>query len=121
MLRKLLRLALVMFLAATVPVQALAALSIDVCKAVEHFDGQAQTVDMGHGHASFEAATDDEQQPIDEAPNHGASCGIAAAIVASATSLAADAPSDGIQATLLPTPEGFVPDRLERPPLNLSL
>lgn len=122
MLRKLLRFALVALLVGTVPIQALAALSVDVCEAVEHSGGHAQHADAGHGDGFHADPMNDDQGPADETThNHLASCGIATAIVAPATVLAADAPSDGIQTVAFLAPEGFVPERLDRPPLTLSI
>jgi hypothetical protein len=122
MLRKLLRLALVALLVGTVPIQGLAALSIDVCNAVEHSGGHAQHADAGHGDAFHGDPMNDDQGPTDETThNHLASCSVAAAIVATTTDLTAAAPGDGIQDAPFRAPDGFVPERLDRPPLTLSI
>ena len=122
MLRKLLRSALVVLLVGTVPIQALAALSIDVCNAVEHSSGHAPHADAGHGDPLLGDPIHHDQGPADETThNHLASCGVAAAIVAPTKILPADAPSDGIQAASFRAPDGFVPDGLYRPPLTLSI
>ena len=120
MLRKLLRLAFIVFLAGTVPLQALAALSVDVCKTMDHGDARMQSA-AGHGHGTSDASTDDDQSPVDDTLHHAASCGPVAAIVGYAEAVAADVSSDGIHAGLLPAPEGIVPDGLERPPLKSFL
>jgi hypothetical protein len=122
MIKKLLRFTLIVLLVATVPMQALAALSIDVCNAIEHSNGHAQHSDAGHGDALLGDPMNDHQDSTGETThNHFASCGVAAAIVAAAKVLPADAPSDGIQASPFRAPEGFVPDRLDRPPLTISI
>lgn len=122
MLKKLLRSALVALLVGTVPMQALAALSIDVCNAVAHSNGHAQHVDGGHGDAFLGAPSNDDQGPTDGTTHHHlASCGVATAIVAQTTILAVEILSDGIQAVAFLVPEGFVPAGLDRPPLTLSI
>jgi len=120
MLRKLLRLAFVLFLAGTVPLQALAALSVDVCKTMDHGDAQMQSA-AGHGHVTPGASTDDDQGPVDDTMHHAASCGAAASIVGYADAVVADVSSDGIHVATLPAPEGIVPDGLDRPPLKSLL
>lgn len=117
MMRKLLRLAFVLLLAGSVPLQALAAQSIDVCKTMDHGDAQMQSA-AGHGHASPGASIDDDQSPVDDTMHHAASCGAVAGIVGYAEAVVADVSSDGIHAAALPAPEGIVPDGLERPPLK---
>lgn len=122
MFKKLLRSALVALLVGTVPSQALAALSIDVCDAVENSSGHAHHGGADHGDATVGSPMNDDQGPTGETThNHLASCGVAAAIVAPAKIPPADAPSDGIQASPFRAPEGFVPDRLDRPPLTVSI
>jgi len=121
MMRKLLRSALVALLVGMVPIQALAALSVDVCSTMEHSNGYVQHGGTDHGDGSFGSPMNDEQGATDDTHHHLASCGVAAAIVSAATVLTADAPGDGVQASPIRAPEGFLPERLDRPPLTLSI
>lgn len=120
MLRKLLRLAFVLFLAASVPIQALAAVSIDVCKTMDHGDARMPSA-AGHGHAAHGTPIGDDQGSVDDAMHHAASCGAATGIVGYADAIVADVSRDTIHAAALPAPEGIVPDGLERPPLKSFL
>jgi len=120
MSRKLLRLAFVLFLAGTVPFQALAALSIDFCKTMDHGDARMQSA-AGHGHTTLGASTGDDQGQVDETMHHTASCGTVASIVGYAEAVVADVSRDGIHVAMLPAPESIVPDGLERPPLKSFL
>jgi hypothetical protein len=128
--KSLLRAALILLLAAAVPLQGYAAASVGICRAFTHHDDEAAvTADRNahHGDGHVHASSGHEKQGTSDGssaqdPHHCAacaSCGVAAAISASPVLLTADTPHRGVVIDSLFAPKGHVPEGLDRPPLTL--
>lgn len=119
-----LRQLLVALLVALVPLQGLAALSVGICRDLERSQERSENA-MGsaqaHGHDAHATAG---QEPKAAGEHHTAhcaacaACGVSAGIVARTALQIADAPGDGVIAHRASQFSGFVPERLDRPPLT---
>jgi len=130
--KKTLRLLLVALLVVMVPLQGFAALSVGICRDLQH-GSDAQRHDFpastpaaeshSHdGHGAIAGATGhDTKAAGDSSGSHCAACaacGASAAIVAPNLFSIAEAPRDGVLAHSVMQFSGFVPDGLDRPPLT---
>ena len=132
MSKKPFRLLLVALLAVMVPAQGLAALSVGICRDLQHSSDSLRheplattTVAEAHshgGHGANAGATEhDSMAAGDSSASHCAACaacGASAGIVAQDGFSIAEAPRDGVLAQTVLQFSGFVPEGLDRPPLT---
>jgi len=132
MLKSLLRAALILFLAAAVPLQGYAAASIGICGAfIHHGDEAAVTTEQNahhgdeQGHVHANSGHERHGTPDDSSAQNShhcaacASCSVAAVISSSPALYASDTPHRGVVTVSFPAPKGHVPEGLDRPPLTL--
>ena len=129
--KKHLRQLLVALLVALIPLQGLAALSVGICRDLERSQESGQrpvSANVVHAHSH------DAQPGAADGPGHGskaagehhtahcaacAACGVSAGIVALAPFPIAEAPRSGVITHTASQFSGYVPERIDRPPLSL--
>lgn len=132
MLNRLAQAFLVTFLIVAVPLQGYAAVSIGLCRALAHHDSDLvhaqagpihQTVHQTGGHESGHESVPHEHGAAGnpDSTAHCAACtacGASAAIAASDPVITPLAPEHAIDISAPTSPEGIVPEGIDRPPLT---
>jgi hypothetical protein len=114
---KFIRLFLAFALALAIPLQGVASVTAGVCMAIGHHDAAGTPDSHDHGHGADHAAPQGDEDP---ASSHCAPCVAccAAASIAPAAQVFVPQESPPAAIAALPfLPPGFLPEKLDRPPL----
>lgn len=119
---KLARLLIAFALALTIPLQALAAVTAELCMAMAHHQADMSTAHShGPGHAHDDGGMAGQHDPDSDPSTDNAHCApcVAAHIAPAAHSFIPDSSPTAAIAALPSLPPGFLPEKLDRPPLAL--